>query len=186
MRASWRSRSAIEASARYTHEVQPRSLRFASCVLDPTSGTLTRDGTEVPLQAQPAQLLALLLERAGATVTREDIRTRLWPDTVVAYDQSINYAIHQIRIALGPDGRLIQTVARRGYRFTGTLSPPGAASRRVRAWAAVAAIVVAGLTGFGAGVVARDGTVGQFVYVHLVHPDRCPYVRLLIPVHRNS
>jgi len=156
-------------------------------VLDPTSGKLTRHGAVVRLQTQPAQLLALLVERAGATVTREEIRTRLWPDTVVAYDQSINYAIRQIRIALGPDGRLIQTVARRGYRFTGTRSSsPAAANRRVRGWAAGAAIVVAGLAGFGAGVVARDGTVGQFVYVHLVHPDRCPYVRLLIPLHRNS
>ena len=174
------------SARRYTRDVEPRSLRFSSWVLDPASGKLTRDGAAVPLQAQPAQLLALLVERAGSTVTREDIRARLWPDTVVAYDQSINYAIRQIRIALGPDERLIQTVARRGYRFTGTLSPAGAAYRRVRIWTAVPAIVVAGLCGFGAGVVARDGKVGQFVYVHLVHPDRCPYVRFLIPIHRNS
>ena len=134
-------------------------------------------------------MLTLLVERAGTVVTREAIRARLWPDTVIEYDQSINYAIRQIRIALGQDGPLIQTVARHGYRFIGTVTDRDAAPRD-RAWAptaAVAAIVAVGFaTGFGAGVVARDGKTGRFVYEHLVHPDRCPYLRFLIPTHRNS
>jgi len=170
-------------------------FHFADWTLDDATGTLARDGTAVALQHQPAQLLALLLERAGTIVTRDDIQARLWPDTVIEYDQSINYAIRQIRVALGADGALVQTIARRGYRFTGAVArttdgAPEAATRggrRVSWWAAgalIAACVFA--SGFGAGVVSRDGKVGRFVYVHLVHPDRCPYMRFLFPAHRNS
>jgi DNA-binding winged helix-turn-helix (wHTH) protein len=168
--------------------VTDRSLRFLSWTLEPRNGTLRRDGMPVPLQAQPAQLLTLLVQRAGTTVTRDEIRAQLWPDTVVEYDQSINYAIRQIRMALGPDAGLIQTVARRGYRFTGTVSDVrGGAFANVRLWLAAAAIVIVGFgSGFGTGVVARQGRVGQFVYDHLVHPDRCPYMQFLFPAHRNS
>jgi DNA-binding winged helix-turn-helix (wHTH) protein len=164
------------------------AFRFSSWTLDPATSTLARDGVPVGLQHQPAQLLALLVERAGTIVTREDIQARLWPDTVVEYDQSINYAIRQIRIALGTDSRFIQTVARRGYRFIGSVAQEiPSRRRRVPAWAAAAATVLAAFaSGFGAGVVSRDAQVGRFVSAHLMHPDRCPYLRLFFAPQRNS
>jgi len=84
---------------------------------------LTRDGRSVPLQEQLLELLMLLVERADALVTRDDIRARLWPDVVIDYDMGINYAIRQVRLALGPDRRLLQTVPRRGYRLIGPVVP---------------------------------------------------------------
>jgi DNA-binding winged helix-turn-helix (wHTH) protein len=38
-------------------------------------------GVRVKLQAQPFQILAALLEKPGAIVTREELRRRLWPET---------------------------------------------------------------------------------------------------------
>jgi DNA-binding winged helix-turn-helix (wHTH) protein len=140
------------------------------------------------LQAQPAQLLALLLEHAGDVVTREQIRSTLWPDTTVAYDQNINFAIRQIRIAFDQDANLVQTLPRRGYRFVGEVTRTEISRPRPsrRTMAAATALVGAMAAGFGAGIVIRDAPAGQFVYDHLVHPDRCPYVRMLLPIHRNS
>jgi DNA-binding winged helix-turn-helix (wHTH) protein len=161
---------------------------FGSHLFDGSTGSLRRRGKRVDLQLQPAQLLALLLEHAGDIVTREQIRDHLWPDTTVAYDQNINFAIRQIRVALADDATLVQTVPRRGYRFVGSLSRGATGQARLsRRPIAVAAAVLAALAaGFGAGIVVRDAPAGQFMYDHLVHLDRCPYVRMLLPIPRNS
>ncbi len=163
-------------------------LRFGEHVIDLDQRTLTRGGVRVALQSQPFELLRLLVERHGELVTREDIRARLWADTVVEYDLSINYAIRQIRAALGPDAAAVQTVPRRGYRLSTAVSTVADRRRGTKAAIAAAAVLVlaAFASGFGAGVVARDQDFGQFVYVHLVHPDRCPYIRRFLPTHRNS
>src|SRR5262249_29654492 len=156
----------------------PSTVVFGAHLFDPTRGSLHRGGARLPLQAQPARLLALLVEHAGDVVTREQIRDALWPDTAVAYDQNINFAIRQIRIALDGDAHLVQTVPRRGYRFVGTVT--GSAIERPvtsrRPAAVAAAVLAATAVGFGAGIVVRDAPAGRFVYEHLVHPDRCPYV----------
>ena len=163
--------------------------RIGSTVFDPAIG-LWRDGVQVPLQAQPARLLALLAGRNGTLVTRDEIRAALWPDTAVAYDQSINYCIRQIRIALGPDARLLETLPREGYRLrAAAVSRPARRNARERLfrWAEVAVMILSVFAvGFGAGTIARDSGVGEFVYVHLVHLDRCPYMHVLIVPHRNS
>ena len=172
----------------YNRGVVGRLMEFGSHVFDVHTGTLRRGSERCDLQSQPAQLLGLLLDHPGAVVTRDQIRATLWPDTSVAYDQSINFAIRQIRIALGPDANLVQTVPRRGYRFVGDVVRGEA--RRTGFWrnrtAVAAAVLVAMVSGFGAGVVVRDAPAGQFVYDHLVHLDRCPYVRVLLPILRNS
>ena len=161
---------------------------FGSYSFDPNTNTLRRGSVRLELQSQPAQLLALLLAHTGAIVTRDQIRATLWPDTAVAYDQNINFAIRQIRIALGVDAQLVQTVPRRGYRFVGTVECPAAATQRPirRAVSVAAAVALALAAGFGAGIVVRDAPAGQFVYDHLVHPGRCPYLRMLLPTPRNS
>jgi len=73
------------------------------------------------LQDQPFQVLALLLNRPGEVVSREELQQTLWPsDTFVEFDQSLNKAIQKIRQALGdsPDHpRFIETLPRKGYRF---------------------------------------------------------------------
>ena len=75
----------------------------------------------VKLQQQPFQALAVLLERPGEVVTREELQKRLWPDdTVGDFDRGLTKAIARVRDALGDDAdnpRFIETLPQRGYRF---------------------------------------------------------------------
>jgi cholera toxin transcriptional activator len=95
--------------------------RFGVFELDLTAGKLRKNGTRLRLQEQPFQILALLLERAGDVVTREELRQKLWPaDTFVDFDHGLNTAVNKLREVLGDSAsspRFIETLARRGYRF---------------------------------------------------------------------
>jgi TolB-like protein/DNA-binding winged helix-turn-helix (wHTH) protein/Tfp pilus assembly protein PilF len=97
------------------------SVKFGPFELDLRSGDLKRDGRHERLQGQPAQLLVVLVGRCGELVTREDLRTQLWPeDTFVDFDHGLNNAVNRIREVLGDSAnspRYIETVPRRGYRF---------------------------------------------------------------------
>ena len=98
-----------------------RVARFGVFELDLTAGELRKSGVKLRLQGQPFQVLALLLERAGEVVTREELQQKLWPsDTFVDFDHSLNTAINKVREALGDSAsspRYVETLARRGYRF---------------------------------------------------------------------
>ena len=128
-------------------------LRFADYTLAPETGELRREnGTIVPLEPQPARVLAALASRSGSLVTRDELCAMLWPEgTHVEFDEGLNYCIRQIRAALGDSARqpvFIQTVARRGYRFLPAVLPavdlvPPRRRRRLAAAAAVAASLVA-------------------------------------------
>jgi TolB-like protein/DNA-binding winged helix-turn-helix (wHTH) protein len=103
-------------------------VRFGVFEADLGARELTKLGRLLPLQEQPFQLLAMLLEKPGALVTREELRARLWPQTVVDFDHGLNKAISKIRDALGDSAenpRFIQTVARRGYRFLADVTVAG-------------------------------------------------------------
>jgi TolB-like protein/DNA-binding winged helix-turn-helix (wHTH) protein len=98
----------------------PSYFRFGVFEADVRNGELRKQGKRLSLQEQPFQLLAMLLERPGELVTREEVRLRLWPQTIVDFDQGLNKAISKIRDALGDSAespRFIETVSRRGYRF---------------------------------------------------------------------
>src|SRR5579862_8185669 len=111
----------MKAPAKDNPTVPETSYSFGLYLLDPASGTLTRDSVRVRLQEQPCQLLLLLVERAGQIVSREEMRNRLWPqNTFVEFDKSLGVAVLKDREALGDDAsnpRFIETVPRRGYRF---------------------------------------------------------------------
>ena len=98
-----------------------RIARFGTFELDLAAGELRKSGAKLRLQEQPFQVLALLLDRAGEVVTREELREKLWPaDTFVDFDHSLNTAVNKLREALGDSAsspRYIETLARRGYRF---------------------------------------------------------------------
>ena len=98
----------------------PRRVKFGGFEVDMRSGELTRQGKRLPLQEQPFRLLALLLERPGELVTREEVRQKLWPHAVVDFDHGVNKAVSKIRDVLGDSAdkpRFVETVARHGYRF---------------------------------------------------------------------
>jgi len=107
-----------------------RIARFGLYEIDLVSGELRKEGTRVRLQEQPFRVLAMLLERPGEMVTREEMRTRLWPgDTFVDFDHGLNTAVNKLREALGDTAanpRFVQTVARRGYRFIAPVQQNGA------------------------------------------------------------
>jgi DNA-binding winged helix-turn-helix (wHTH) protein len=89
--------------------------------VDLRSGALHKHGVRLKLQDQPFHVLAILLERPGEVVTREELRQKLWPaDTFVDFDTGLNSAIKKLRDVLGDSAeepRYIQTLPRRGYSF---------------------------------------------------------------------
>jgi len=99
----------------------PRRYRFGAFEADGATGELRRQGIRIKLNAQPFQVLFLLLERPGELLTREEISRELWPDgTFVDYEHGVNSAVNRIREALGDTAgspRFVETLARRGYRF---------------------------------------------------------------------
>lgn len=102
------------------------AYQFGLFTLDSSAGLLFRNGLRVKLQDQPFQLLALLLEKSGEVVTREEIRQHLWEtNTFVDFDKSLGVAVLKVREALGDSAanpRFIETIPRRGYRFIAPVS----------------------------------------------------------------
>ncbi len=114
--------------------IASRSARFGAFEVDLRAGELRKQGMKIKIQEQPLQILAMLLQRPGEVVTREELRKRLWPvDTFVDFDHGLNKAITKIREALGDSAdnpRYIETLPKRGYRFIAPvagLSGPAAA-----------------------------------------------------------
>jgi len=98
-----------------------RRYRFGIFEADAATGELRRQGVRIKLNAQPFQVLLLLLARPGQLLTREEISRELWPDgTFVDYEHGVNSAVNRIREALRDTAgspRFVETLARRGYRF---------------------------------------------------------------------
>src|SRR4051794_35084360 len=104
----------------------PLRVRFGVFEVDLRAGELRKHGMKLRLPEQPFQVLAMLLERPGEIVTREELRNRLWTaETFVDFDHGVNKAVNRIRDALGDSAtspRFVETVARRGYRFIADLA----------------------------------------------------------------
>ena len=120
------------------------AVRFGDVEFDPLAGELRRGMDTTRLEPQPARVLALLVERAGEVVTREELQQRVWSgDTFVDFERGLNYCIAQIRSALGDsasDPRFVETLPRRGYRFIAAIQGPAPATvARPRPWIAIAA-----------------------------------------------
>jgi DNA-binding winged helix-turn-helix (wHTH) protein/TolB-like protein len=94
---------------------------FGAFSFDTAARELRRDGEVVKLQSQPAQVLAVLIEHAGEVVTRDALRQAIWgDDTFVDFDKGLNFAIAQVRTALGDSAdspSYIRTLPKRGYQF---------------------------------------------------------------------
>src|SRR5664279_3583351 len=102
-------------------------IRFGPFEVDLQAGELRKGGLKLKLSGQPFQVLTILLERPGEVVTREELQKRLWPDTFVDVDHSLNTAINKIREVLGDSAetpRFVETVPRRGYRFIAEVEVP--------------------------------------------------------------
>jgi eukaryotic-like serine/threonine-protein kinase len=151
-----------------TVDTRSNPVCFGPFELDLRTGELRRKGgAKIRLEGQPIQILLLLVERPGELITQDEIRKKLWPEgTVVEYEHSIKTALRKLRHALGDEAdapHYIETLPRRGYRFVGSVHaatpavPPAADKastpvpgngRKTKAWlwAAVVAVLLAGLT----------------------------------------
>ena len=98
-----------------------RTCRFGVYEFNLRAHELRKHGVQVRLRGQPFDLLAMLLERPGEVVSREEMQARLWPgDTFVDFERSLNSAIRKLRAALGdsPERPIyLETIPRVGYRF---------------------------------------------------------------------
>jgi TolB-like protein/Tfp pilus assembly protein PilF len=96
-------------------------IRFGAFEIDLQSGELRKHGLRIKLRDQSFQVLALLLERRGQVVTREELQRKLWAtDTFVDFERGLNKAINRLREALGDSAErpsFIETLPKRGYRF---------------------------------------------------------------------
>src|SRR6185503_15267771 len=76
-------------------------IRFGPFEVDLSAREVRKNGRKIKLQEQPFRFLALLAQRPGEVVTREELQQALWPaDTFVEFDHGLNTAIKKIRQAL--------------------------------------------------------------------------------------
>ena len=103
------------------------AIRFGAFEFDPSSRELRKGRTRIRVPDQSLTILAMLLERPGELVPREQIQARLWPHgTVVEFEHSVNSAVKRLREALldtAATPRFVETLPRKGYRFVGKLEP---------------------------------------------------------------
>ena len=108
--------------------VSLKAVRFGPFEADLRAGELRKHGVKLKLVGQPFEVLAMLLESPGQLVTREELRTRLWPtDTFVDFDHGLNAAVNKLRDALSESAEkptYVETLPRRGYRFISAVELP--------------------------------------------------------------
>jgi TolB-like protein/DNA-binding winged helix-turn-helix (wHTH) protein len=106
-----------------------RVVRFGVFEVDLKEAELRKSGLRIKLQEQPFQILTMLLERPGQTISREELQRKFWPaNTFADVDHSLNASVKKLREALGDDPenpRFIETLHRRGYRFIAPVDGPG-------------------------------------------------------------
>src|SRR5215472_9120819 len=107
-------------------KLRPKSIIcFGTYEIDLRSGELRKSGLRIKLQHQPFKLLQILLEQPGQVVTREELRSQIWPEESFGdFDQAVNIAVAKLRVALADSAdnpRYIETIPKRGYRFIGLI-----------------------------------------------------------------
>jgi TolB-like protein/DNA-binding winged helix-turn-helix (wHTH) protein/Flp pilus assembly protein TadD len=108
-------------------------VRFGTYEVSLQSGEVRKGGLRIRVQQQPMKLLGILLQHPGEVVTREELRSRVWPNESFGdFDQALNIAIGKLRSALGDSAenpRFIETLPKRGYRFIADVSVLNADAR---------------------------------------------------------
>jgi Tol biopolymer transport system component/DNA-binding winged helix-turn-helix (wHTH) protein len=146
------------------------AYEFGPFRLDPAERLLLRDGQAVALTPKAFDLLVYLVEHHGHLVEKQSLMTALWPDTIVE-EANLAYNVSALRKALGDgreDGRFIETVPTRGYRFVarvtvsstrpgdrgdeGVASKRSALTRRNRRAALAIAVVITLIGAAGVGL----------------------------------
>lgn len=120
-------------------------IRVGECLVRSQLNCVRNGDSETKLEPKAMQVLALLLQRPGDVVSREEILSSVWQERFVS-DEVLTNVVSQIRRALGDtprDSRYIQTIAKTGYRLIAPVSHPASenASRRWLAAGVLASLV---------------------------------------------
>jgi eukaryotic-like serine/threonine-protein kinase len=104
---------------------RPKITRFGPYELDLEKGVLRKYGIPIKIQGKPLAVLSVLIENAGETVSRDELRRELWPEnTFVDFDKNLSTAVNKLRDALCDrvgEGQYVETVPRKGYRFVAAI-----------------------------------------------------------------
>jgi DNA-binding winged helix-turn-helix (wHTH) protein len=123
----WQTSPKPDLSASSPKRPAPKGRRaqFGPFQLDTLTEELWKDASRVRLQSQPFRILVLLISNPNDLVTRESIRAAIWPEeSSLGFDNSINASMNKLRAAIEDSAqspRYLETLARRGYRFIGTV-----------------------------------------------------------------
>lgn len=137
--------------------------RFDDFLLNPATRELREHGEIVALPARAFDCLAYLVEHRGRAVGRDELIAAVWGRVEVS-EALLSHTIVKLRRSLGDTGneqRLIRTVPRFGYRWTGELAVLDGASVTEPAPARVEpqaeATPIAAETGAGVVAASRRG-----------------------------
>jgi TolB-like protein len=109
-----------------------KTYEFGPFRLDAEAEILFRDGQPIVLGRRAVALLRLLLERAGAPVSKDALFEAAWPGMAVE-DNNLTVQVATLRRVFdegGGDANWIETMPRRGYRYVGPAAATGEAAAR--------------------------------------------------------
>src|SRR4030095_2161235 len=96
-----------------------KSYEFGPFRVDERERRLLRDGEVVPLTPKVFDILLVLVQNSGHTLSKDEVMKLIWPDTVVE-EGNLARNVSTLRKALGEgptNHRYVETVPWRGYRF---------------------------------------------------------------------
>jgi adenylate cyclase len=89
-------------------------LIFSSLTLDLERLCLLGPAGQIRLRPKSFEVLRYLVERAGQTVTKDELIAAIWPDVTVS-EESLTRCISDVRLAIGDHAqRIIKTLPKRG------------------------------------------------------------------------
>src|ERR1700726_3507094 len=98
----------------------PASVAFGRFRVLPHRRELLADGQPIKLGGRAFDVLMALIEARGALIGKEALMARVWSDRIVE-ENNLQAQISALRAAFGAERKLIRTVPRRGYQFTGEI-----------------------------------------------------------------
>lgn len=106
---------------------EKRQYRFGPYEFGPVSGMLTHGKDTIPLRPKIADLLTSLVRSAPEVVLKDDLISRVWPDTNIV-ESGLARNVNELRKSLSEEPEAIETIPKRGYRFTIPVESTGAPS----------------------------------------------------------
>lgn len=156
----------------------PTRITIGPWLADPAANELVRDGATVHVEPKMMEVLMVLAERPGETVSRDELLERVWPGVVVT-DDALSGTISKLRRALDDDARdpaYIETIPRTGYRLVAPVAPAEAAPTHSTADASPAPLEVNPALLVAVIVAVLALLVAPFLWTRSAPPSDAPFV----------